>query len=123
MKLETYQGKDKMDDKKQIRLVYDRLTYGLNEFSDIIPTESVHSGSKNNKYKCRKAWWCVLRDEVDALQEVNALSDEFEKRFQSLWIDYRSTVDKEEYGVKPEQIQQANSLIRNILSDLEVRLK
>ena len=112
-----------MENEDRIKETYSHLVEWLNEYSDDIPVEEVHSGSKNNKYKCRKGWWCFFRDEIEALRRINALPIGMEERFNVLWEDYLSTVEREEYGVKPEQIKEANDLLRAVISDLEIKLK
>lgn len=111
-----------MENEKEIRSVYRRLKIMKEEYSDTIPIESVHSGSKNNRYKCRKGWWGGLRNEFDILEEIKMLPPEVIQNYQSVWQKYLDRINRDDYGVKPENILEANKLIDQTLGILESRL-
>ena len=62
-----------MEGEECIKEAYQELRILKTEWSDIIPSQAIHSGSKYNRYKCRKAWWCMIRDRLDILEERQAL--------------------------------------------------
>lgn len=112
----------KMQNEKEIQSVYRRLKIMKEEYSNIIPNESVHSGSKNNRYKCRKGWWSGLRNEFDILEEIKVLPEKLIQNYQSVWQKYLDAINLDDYGVKPENILEANRLIDQTLGILESRL-
>ncbi len=111
-----------MENEKEIRSARRKLKILKDEFSDVIPKEPVYSASKNNRYKCRKAWWGGLRDNFDILEENMTLPEEIINNYHSVFQKYLAVVDQDEYGIKPENIKEANELISQILNTLESRL-
>jgi hypothetical protein len=111
-----------MENEKEIKSVFRRLKIMREDYCDIIPNESVNSASKNNRYKCRKGWWTMMRNEFDVLEEIKILPENLIQNYRGVWKKYLMAIDENDYGIKPENIIEANALIDQTLSLLETKL-
>jgi hypothetical protein len=94
----------------------------LNDYSDDLPAEVVHSISENNKYKCRAAWWGVLNIRMSGLEDRGILPTEISTEYHDVMQNYETHLKQRGGLTSAEDISAANSLLRKTISYLEDRL-
>lgn len=97
------------------------LKHIRDDYSEDIPNETLHSvtGESPPKYKVRKAWFTDLVGVLDDLFRDNLIRDtELSQKIQR----YKKSVVNFEFSDRPttsEDIDEANSLINEIIAELE----
>ena len=92
------------------------------DYLDDIPDEILHSNSPGpGNYKVRASWWQQLYTEVDILDLKGALSPELKEKYESVKINYSKSTENQG-PVKPENIDEANVLLSNLIGDLETKV-
>tara|TARA_Y100000310_G_scaffold333304_1_gene410590 strand:- start:1430 stop:1828 length:399 start_codon:yes stop_codon:yes gene_type:complete len=94
----------------------------LNEYSDDLPAEVVHSTSKDNKYKCRAALWGILNMRMGELEKRGLLPTEISSEYHTIMQDYETHLKQRAGLTSAEDISAASSLLRKTISCLDERL-
>lgn len=105
------------EEKKKILL--ERINRFLNDYSDEIPGEVVHSTSENINYKVRTGWFATVNVFLETCKEVGEYFPEsFTKKVKDFLKSFQER-QKESIYTTPEEIQKANDLLRRAKGYLE----
>jgi len=92
------------------------------DYQDDIPEETIHSNSPGpGNYKVRASWWQQFYTEVDILYLKGALSPELKEKYESVKTNYSKSTENQG-PVKPENIDEANVLLSDLIGDLETKV-
>ncbi len=117
--MENYNPEKNVRSKKEYLEHYlNRLKLSLEDFSDEIPKEVIHSFTENNKYKVRAAWWSSVSLNIYGLHEKGLLSDELSDEYKQVCEFHQKNLD--EAGLtKKEDIDAINTFLKKVIQTLE----
>ena len=114
--------KTELEGEKRIRHIYGKLKHYQDDFHDEIPSEIVHGLSLDGDYKCRRAWWQYIINQVEMLKPMGILPEETSKRYHKLIDSYIDKIKQNSLGVSAQDIRSANGLLDEILNVLKSKL-
>jgi hypothetical protein len=95
-----------------------RLIHLRDGYKDEIPQRIVHSTDKDNKYKCRSAWWQSIDSRLSLLRRENLLSKDLDIVYDAVYNQHETHL-RENGLTRAEDIAAANALITKIIASLD----
>lgn len=113
-------------DKKEL---LEKLLYLHNDWKDEIPKEIIHSNDKNNKYKCRIAWFQIITSSIDLgehyklfTKKSKRVRDNFKIFVKELTIKRKNYIYIQklgnDYPVNKKEIAKGNAVLKSMIKDL-----
>lgn len=117
--MKNFSPENNLPNKKELYVHYfNRLNLLLNDFSDEIPGEVIHSFTAENKFKVRAAWWSSVTLNIVGLKKADLITEDLMNEYNQILYFHQKNLDETGLTAKKD-IEEINLFIRKVIQYLE----